>query len=91
MLDLDLPGGQRVIIYPKEDHQPATYTVLNFEVADIEGTVDRLMAEGVILEHYGADFGQDARGISRGGDGPPIAWFEDPEGNIRSVIEVARS
>ncbi|CAN5663892.1 VOC family protein [soil metagenome] len=91
MLDLDLPGGQRVIIYPKEDHQPATYMVLNFEVADIEGTVDRLMAEGVILEHYGADFGQDARGISRGGDGPPIAWFKDPAGNILSVIEVARS
>lgn len=87
MLRLELAGGQRVFIYPKEDHQPATYTVLDFEVADIDVVVDRLIAAGVRLEHYGEAFGQDDRGIARGGEGPPIAWFTDPAGNILAVVE----
>lgn len=86
MLNLDL-GGQRVLVYPKDDHQASTYTVLNFEVADIDAAVDELTAAGVELERYpGAP--QDARGIVREW-GPPIAWFTDPAGNILSVIQVA--
>jgi catechol 2,3-dioxygenase-like lactoylglutathione lyase family enzyme len=88
MLTLKLAGGGRVLIYPKEDHEPATYTVLNFPVADIDQAVDRLTAAGVVLERYeGA--GQDERGVSRSEYGPPIAWFKDPAGNILSVLEVA--
>jgi catechol 2,3-dioxygenase-like lactoylglutathione lyase family enzyme len=86
-LNLALPNGQRVFIYPKENHQPATYTVLNFEVTDIGATVDRLTAAGVRFEHYGEAFDQDERGIARGPYGPPIAWFTDPAGNILSLIE----
>lgn len=88
-LNLELPGGQRVFIYPKENHQPATYTVLNFEVEDIDATVDRLAAAGVTFEQYGEGFDQDERGISRGPYGPPIAWFKDPAGNILSVIQTS--
>jgi catechol 2,3-dioxygenase-like lactoylglutathione lyase family enzyme len=87
MLNLELGGGQRVLIYPKDDHQPATYTVLNFEVADIDRAVDDLTAAGVGLERYdGAP--QDERGVVREW-GPPIAWFTDPAGNILSVIQTA--
>lgn len=85
MLSLAFPNGQRVFIYPKDDHQAATFTVLNFEVPDIDRAVDALTAAGVTLEHYGADFGQDERGIQRQW-GPPIAWFKDPAGNIISLI-----
>lgn len=85
MLTLDLAGGGRVLIYPKDDHQPATFTVLNFPVADIDAAVDRLTETGVAFERYeGAN--QDERGISRG-YGPPIAWFKDPAGNIIAVLE----
>jgi catechol 2,3-dioxygenase-like lactoylglutathione lyase family enzyme len=86
MLDLDL-GGQRVLIYPKDDHQPATYTVLNFEVSDIDAAVDQLTEAGVTLERYEGS-PQDERGIVREW-GPPIAWFTDPAGNILSVIQTA--
>jgi catechol 2,3-dioxygenase-like lactoylglutathione lyase family enzyme len=85
MLSLDLPGGGNVLIYPKDDHQPATYTVLNFEVADIEAAVDSLLAAGVTMERY-EGFEQDERGIQRE-FGPPIAWFKDPAGNILAVIQ----
>jgi catechol 2,3-dioxygenase-like lactoylglutathione lyase family enzyme len=87
MLNLELAGGQRVLIYPKDDHQPATYTVLNFEVADIDAAVDELTAAGVTLERYEGS-PQDERGIVREW-GPPIAWFTDPAGNILSVIQTA--
>ena len=87
MLDLSFPGGQRVVIYPKDDHQPATFTVLNLVVDDIDAAVDGLTAAGVRFEHYGSEFGQDERGIARGDDGPPIAWFRDPAGNILSVLQ----
>ena len=73
MLNLQLAGGQRVLIYPKDDHVPATFTVLNFEVADIDAAVDDLVAKGVAFEHYEGS-GQDAKGIARQYP-PPIAWF----------------
>jgi catechol 2,3-dioxygenase-like lactoylglutathione lyase family enzyme len=85
MLTLHFAGGGSVLIYPKDDHQPATYTVLNFPVADIGQAVDQLAAGGVQLERYpGAN--QDERGINRD-VGPAIAWFKDPAGNILSVLE----
>jgi predicted enzyme related to lactoylglutathione lyase len=85
ILTLHLAGGGRVIIYPKEDHVPATFTVLNFEVDDIDAAVSRLAEADVVSERY-EGFDQDERGIMRE-NGPPIAWFKDPAGNILSVIE----
>jgi catechol 2,3-dioxygenase-like lactoylglutathione lyase family enzyme len=85
MLNLHLGGGQTVLIYPKDDHQPATFTVLNFRVTDIDGAVDQLTAKGVTFERYeGA--GQDEKGIAREYP-PPIAWFKDPAGNVLSVLQ----
>jgi predicted enzyme related to lactoylglutathione lyase len=85
LMTLHLPGDRDTLIYPKERHEPATFTVLNFPVEDIERSVDDLVARGVEFERYeGMD--QDARGISRGG-GPLIAWFKDPAGNILSVLQ----
>jgi catechol 2,3-dioxygenase-like lactoylglutathione lyase family enzyme len=86
-LALHLAGGGEVFIYPKEDHVPATFTVLNFPVGDVEATVDSLAAAGVRFEQY-EHLQTDEKGISRGGDGrPTIAWFTDPAGNILSVVE----
>jgi len=85
MLTLELAGGQRVLVYPKDDHQPATYTVLNFEVADIEAAVDDLASRGVELLRY-EGIPQDERGIMRE-YGPPIAWFADPAGNVLALIQ----
>jgi len=87
MLTLRLTGGGRVLVYPKDDHAPATFTVLNFPVPDIGAAVDQLVAAGVAFEHYGEGFGQDDRGIARDPRGPAIAWFKDPAGNILSLIE----
>ncbi|MBA2266266.1 MAG: VOC family protein [Chloroflexi bacterium] len=86
MLTLRLAGDQTVLIYPKENHEPASYTTLNFPVDDIEKAVDALTKLGVVFEHYGESMGQDERGIMRG-DSPPIAWFKDPAGNILSLIQ----
>jgi predicted enzyme related to lactoylglutathione lyase len=86
MLTLKLGGGQTVLIYPKDNHEPATYTALNFPVDDIDAAVDWLTGRGITFERYGEDFGQDERGIMRD-EGPPIAWFKDPAGNILSVIK----
>ena len=90
-LYLGLPGNQRVFLYPKENHLPATYTVLNFEVTDIDVAVDELMGRGVdFLRYTNLPAQQDERGILRGraaGRGPDIAWFKDPAGNILSVIQ----
>lgn len=89
ILDISLPGGGKGIVYPKADHQPATYTCLNFVVDDIEAAVDALVAAGIQMEQYGVpEMKQDAKGIARG-DGPLIAWFKDPAGNILSVIQTA--
>ncbi|MDQ3690632.1 MAG: VOC family protein [Chloroflexota bacterium] len=87
LLTLRLGGGHSALIYPKDDHQPATYTTLNFPVDDIEKAVDGLTGRGVVFEKYGGDLGQDERGIMRG-EGPPIAWFKDPAGNILSILEI---
>lgn len=87
LLTLELPGCSTTI-YPKPDHQPATFTVLNFEVADVEAAVDELTANGVDFERYDTpDIKTDAKGIADAGVGPKIAWFKDPAGNILSVIE----
>ena len=88
LLTLHLAGGRDTLIYPKPDFAPATYTILNFPVADIEATVDDLTARGVRFERYD-EFEQDEKGIARasGNGGPDIAWFTDPAGNILSVIE----
>jgi catechol 2,3-dioxygenase-like lactoylglutathione lyase family enzyme len=84
-LTLELAGGRNVLVYVKPDHAPATYTILNFPVDDVEGTVDALAGRGVRFERYdGMD--QDDKGILRG-QGPLIAWFQDPAGNILSIIE----
>lgn len=80
------PGNTDVFIYPKPDHQPATFTVLNFLVKDIEGAVDELKRKGVSFEHYEGEIKTDEKGIQRNG-GPTIVWFKDPAGNILSVIE----
>ena len=86
LLFLQIPGGSPVILYPKDDHAPATFTVLNFPVDDVERAVDELTKRGVRFERY-EGFDQDEKGVWRGEGGPPIAWFTDPAGNILSVIE----
>ncbi|SHM58165.1 hypothetical protein SAMN05444266_10975 [Chitinophaga jiangningensis] len=86
VLQLQLTGGHNIIIYPKKNHVPATFTVLNFKVKDVEATVDALAAKGVVFEHYTGEIQTDAKGIMRG-NGPVIAWFKDPAGNILSVIQ----
>ena len=85
-LELQLGGGGRVFVYPKPNHEPATFTILNFPVASIDQAVDELTAAGVTFERYDG-MEQDDRGIARGGGGPNIAWFKDPAGNILSVLE----
>ena len=89
LLDLHLATGGLVIIYPKDNHEPATFTILNFPVDDIDEAVDALVAAGVTFERY-EGMEQDEKGVSRGlatGQGPDIAWFTDPAGNILSVLE----
>lgn len=87
-LSLDLPGTN-VFIYPKPNHQPATFTVLNFAVDNVEDTVDALKNKGIKFEKYDSkDIKTDDKGIARGGPGrgPTIAWFKDPDGNFLSVM-----
>jgi catechol 2,3-dioxygenase-like lactoylglutathione lyase family enzyme len=87
LLTLHLAGGNNVLIYPKANHIPATFTVLNFPVADVEQAVDELSKRGVRFEKYdGPEIKTDEKGIMRG-NGPTIAWFKDPAGNILSVLE----
>ena len=90
MLMLHLGEGREAIVYPKPDHAPASFTVLNFQVEDLDREVDELTAKGVTFERY-AQFDQDERGIATDGDGgmPRIAWFTDPAGNILSLVEDA--
>jgi catechol 2,3-dioxygenase-like lactoylglutathione lyase family enzyme len=88
MLFLHLADRSDVLLYPKDNHQPATYTVLNFPVDDVEKTVDALTQNGVQFERYdNPSYKTDAKGISRDNGGPVIAWFKDPSGNILSVLE----
>jgi len=86
LLELRVAGGARILIYPKADHQPASFTILNFPVPDIEKAVDELARRGVRFERYGEPIKTDAKGIFRGG-GPLIAWFTDPAGNVLSVLQ----
>ena len=86
MLILRLQPDRPVLIYPKPDHVPATFTILNFPVDDIDKAVDELAGRGVRFERYDG-FEHDERGIVRQAGGPPIAWFTDPAGNILSVLE----
>ena len=87
LLTLHLAGGRDTLIYAKPDHQPASFTILNFPVADVEATVEQLTQRGVRFERYeGTDVETDDKGVFRGG-GPLIAWFKDPAGNVLSVIQ----
>lgn len=86
LLHLHLAGGVDLVIYPKPNHTPATFTILNFPVENIESAVDDLTKRGVRFERYEGDIKTDEKGIHRG-DGPNIAWFKDPAGNILSVLE----
>ena len=86
---IQLPGGGTVFFYPKDDHQPATFTILNFVVENIDEAVDELKSRGVTFDRYGSA-PQDEKGILRGLSqqmGPDIAWFKDPAGNILSVLQ----
>ena len=89
LLTLHIAGGRDVLIYDKPDHEPATYTILNFPVPDIDRAVDELTERGVAFERY-EGFEQDDKGIARPtepGQGPPIAWFRDPAGNILALLQ----
>jgi catechol 2,3-dioxygenase-like lactoylglutathione lyase family enzyme len=89
-LRLHLPGGGTAFAYPKDDHQPATFTLLDFVVDDIDEAVDELKSRGVSFERY-ADMSQDEKGIMRGisqNMGPDIAWFKDPAGNFLAVLQM---
>ena len=85
-LGITLATGGAVFLYPKANHEPATFTVLNFPVDDLAAAVDELTAKGVTMERY-EGFEQDERGIASGPDGPYIAWFTDPAGNVLSVMQ----
>jgi catechol 2,3-dioxygenase-like lactoylglutathione lyase family enzyme len=90
-LSLELPGGGELFIYEKQDHTPATYTALNFVVADIDDTVDHLGSHGITFEHYNdMPAQQDEKEIMRGSNEqqwPDIAWFKDPAGNVLAVVQ----
>jgi catechol 2,3-dioxygenase-like lactoylglutathione lyase family enzyme len=85
LMTLHIAGDRPTLVYPKPDHTPATYTILNFPVDDIDNAVDQLAARGVRFERYDG-LEQDESGIVRGG-GPYIAWFKDPAGNVLSVLQ----
>ena len=90
LLTLQLAGGNNALIYPKVNHAPATFTVLNFPVENVDESVDELVKRGVRFEIYDeSDIKTDEKGIMRG-NGPTIAWFKDPAGNVLSVIEETR-
>jgi catechol 2,3-dioxygenase-like lactoylglutathione lyase family enzyme len=85
LMEITIANGGKVLVYPKDNHEPATFTILNFPVDDVEAVVDELTARGVQFEHYEGDISTDEKGIARNG-GPTIAWFKDPAGNILSVL-----
>ena len=89
IMNLHIAGGTKIIVYPKPNHEPATFTILNFNVDDVDKAVDELTQTGIKFEQY--DFGEiktDEKGIMRGnGYGQDIAWFKDPAGNILSVLK----
>lgn len=85
-LEIKIAKSNPIFIYPKPNHTPASFTVLNFSVKDIEQAVDDLASKGISFEHYGGEIATDEKGIHHNG-GPKIAWFKDPAGNILSVLE----
>ncbi len=89
VLEIHISEDQHVIVYPKPNHEPATFTVLNLQVPDLDEAVEELLKLGIQFEHYDyGDFKTDEKGILRGnGHGPDIAWFKDPAGNILSVLK----
>ena len=86
LLTLHVAGGHDIVVYPKPNHTPASFTILNFPVDDIDRAVDELTQRGVRFERHDG-FDQDEKGVARGNGGPPIAWFTDPAGNILSVLQ----
>ena len=87
-LELDVGGGNKVFVYPKPDHTPATFTILNFPVENVDSAVERLNSSGVRFETYDLPLIKtDPKGIMRNQDGTAIAWFKDPAGNILSVLD----
>ena len=86
LLTLHIAGDRATLVYPREDHTPANYTILNFPVDDIDEAVDGLAARGVSFERYDG-FDQDEKGVARDA-GPQIAWFKDPAGNVLSVLQL---
>jgi catechol 2,3-dioxygenase-like lactoylglutathione lyase family enzyme len=87
LLTLHVAGGWDIVVYPKDDHTPASFTILNFQSDNVEATVDGLTERGVVFERYeGTPQETDEKGVFRG-EGPLIAWFKDPAGNVLSVIE----
>ncbi len=87
LLEINLGDEKKIIVYPKPNHEPATYTILNFSVDNIDEAVDELIARGVAFEQYEGQIKTDEKGVSRNNGGPNIAWFKDPAGNIMSVLE----
>jgi catechol 2,3-dioxygenase-like lactoylglutathione lyase family enzyme len=87
LLTLHIAGDRDTIVYPKPDHVPATFTILNFPVEDIDTAVDALNERGVQLLRYDG-FDQDEKGVARDPQGPPIGWFTDPAGNILAVLQI---
>jgi predicted enzyme related to lactoylglutathione lyase len=85
LMTLHLAGGRDTLVYKKPDHVPATYTILNFPVEDIDAAVEELTTRGVSFERY-EGFEQDEKGIARGA-GPLVAWFTDPAGNVLSIVQ----
>jgi predicted enzyme related to lactoylglutathione lyase len=87
LIELKITGGNNIVVYPKPNHVPATFTILNFPVDNIDAAVDALIAKGVSFEQYEGQIKTDEKGICRSSGGPNIAWFKDPAGNILSVLE----
>lgn len=90
LLNIRLSGGGDIMVYPKDDHKPANFTILNFAVNDIEKAVDELSGKGIKFESYDNEFIKtDSKGIARDekGQGPAIAWFKDPAGNVLAVMQ----
>ena len=89
-LNLTVAGGGSIFIYPKPDHSPASFTIINFPVDEIDDAVDKLISKGITFEQYDGHMKTDEKGVLRSDDpshGPSIAWFKDPAGNILSVVE----
>ena len=87
LIELNIEGSNKIIVYPKPNHEPATFTILNFPVDNIDKAVDELISKGIKFEQYEGEIKTDEKGICRNPQGPKIAWFKDPAGNILSVIE----